>query len=51
MIKVTLNDKNYNRMAFYFSSIEEAGELITLALKENYSINIENAVQEMAEAV
>lgn len=51
MIKITLSDKNYNRMAFYFNSIEEANELIILALKENYSVSIENAAQEMAEAV
>ena len=52
MIKITLSDSKFNRMAFYFNSIEEASELIALALKENYSINIENVVQqEIAEAV
>lgn len=44
-IKVILRSvSSYNELAFYFDDVDDASELITIALKEGHRVTIENAM-------
>ena len=46
MVKVSLKDSRYNSLSFYFDTVYEADELVNMALKEGYTIVIENPTEE-----
>ncbi len=49
MICVTIRDNSYNELKFYFDTLNKAGDLIALSLREGYKVAITAAEMEKEE--
>lgn len=49
MICVAIKDSSYNELKFYFETLNKAGDLISLSLREGYKVTITAAEAEKEE--